>query len=91
MLHSKLALPRLCCEVIENTTEILFCAGMGVLSSRGAPLYAAAAVVVSLRKVPATYGLIVIPDGIRYIGFHFYCTLKLNLKNIILMTQPLRT
>lgn len=57
----------------------------------GPPLYAAAPVVVSLRKLLATYGLIVIPDGVGYIGFHFYCTLKLNLKNIILTTQPLMT
>lgn len=51
VLHSKLSLPRLCCKIIENTTEILFCAGMGVLSSGGALLYAAAAVVVAFKKI----------------------------------------
>lgn len=76
VLSCRLALPELCCEIIENTTETFLFAKMVVLSSKEAPLYAAAAVVLSLRKVPVTYGLIVIPDGIRHICLHFLCTLK---------------
>lgn len=47
-------------------------------------VYTAAAVALkSLRKVNATYSLIIVPDGIRHIGRHFFCTLKLK-QNIAL-------
>lgn len=47
-------------------------------------VYTAAAVVLkSLRKVSATYSLIIIPDSIRHIGHHFFCTLKWK-QNILL-------
>ena len=31
-----------------------------------------------LRKSCATYSLIIVPDGIRHIGHHFLCSLKLK-------------
>lgn len=47
-------------------------------------VYTAAAVVSkSLRKLKATYSLIIVPDGIRHICHHFLCTLKLK-QNIVL-------
>lgn len=41
------------------------------------PVYAAV-VMRSLRKVKATYSLVIIPDGIGHISHHFLCTLKLK-------------
>ena len=50
--------------------------------SPGRHLVYAAVVLRSLRKVKATYSLIIVPDGIGYISHHFLCTLKLK-QNII--------
>lgn len=66
----------------RNSTETLFRVWTDLPLTREAS-YLCSCGLEELRKVKATYSLIIVPDSIRHICRHFLCTLKLK-QNIVL-------